>query len=504
VRCRSGGTARGLLASSLLILSLVVGDVCEASQESEMLYSKGLLEFHADRFEPALALFQQAVQADPADVYALYYRGVTRGRLGDLDGAIADLRVVVERKPELKEVLLELGVALVDAGRETEAIPWLEQAQRVPELEAKASLFLGVAQLRVGQESAAEVKLERAASADPSLGAASLYYRGVSAYQAGRWEEAERRFGRVRAMSPSSQLGREAAEFLAVVEARGGRAFRLFADVGLQYDSNVTIGPDDDSLKTGISEEDDGLGVLSAGATYAPLRTQQALVNVGYEFFQSLYFHLTEFNLQNHRANAEVVGAVGNARLGLLGRYDYYSLDVKNFLQEATANPWFTLFHGAIARLDLWYRMRYRDFLDSDYELRSGFNHSPGIRHAFNLGDWSRFIAFGYRYDHEAPDESNDTARAFGYDGHEVSAGLAWSFPADVWGDVGYAYRRERYFAESDGRRDNEHRILAGLGKQLIEPLAIRLDYLGTINDSNQSVFQYNRHIVSVSLEARY
>jgi hypothetical protein len=225
---------------------------------------------------------------------------------------------------------------------------------------------------------------------------------------------------------------------------------------------------------------------------------------VGYEFFQSFHFELTDFNLQNHRPSIEVAGRAGDARFGLLGRYDYYSLDVKSFLQEATANPWFTLFHGATSRLDIWYRMRYRDFLDDDFELRSGFNHSPGIRHAFNLGDWTRFLAVGYRYDREDPDDSSVTAKAFAYDGHEVSVGVAWTFPADIWGDAGYAYRRERYDAESDGRRDNEHRVFGGVGKQLIEPLAVRLGYFGTINDSNQSVFEYNRHIVSISLEARY
>ena len=38
------------------------------------------------------ALFEQAVQADPNDAYALYYRGVTHGRLGDYDAAATDLR----------------------------------------------------------------------------------------------------------------------------------------------------------------------------------------------------------------------------------------------------------------------------------------------------------------------------------------------------------------------------------------------------------------------------
>jgi hypothetical protein len=213
---------------------------------------------------------------------------------------------------------------------------------------------------------------------------------------------------------------------------------------------------------------------------------------------------LTDFNLQNHRPNIEVVGGTDNVRFGLLGRYDYYTLDAKKFLQEATAHPWFTLFSGAISRLDVSYRFRYRDFLDSDFDLRSGVNHSPGIRHVFNLGDWNRFVTVGYRYDRENPDGSSESAKAFGYDGHEVSAGLGWTFPADIWADASYAYRREIYDSDSGGRRDNEHLIVVGLGKELTEWLLVRFSYFGTINDSNQDIFQYDRNIVSTSLEVRY
>jgi tetratricopeptide (TPR) repeat protein len=490
----------------LAVLSLSLCGAAEASQQSEMLYSQGLLRFHAEQFDAALTLFEQAVEADPNDVYALYYRGVTRGHLGDMDGAIRDLRTAVERKPDLSEAVLELGVALVDAGRSAEAIPWLEQAQKVPELEAQASFFLGIAQLRQGEEESAEANLERAAKADPTLEPATLYYRGVAAYQTARWQEAERRFRGVASASPGSKLSREAADFLAVIQARRGRSFQLYGDLALQYDSNVTIAPDDETLndELGISDEDDGLVAVTAGANYSPLRTQGALLNLGYSFFQSFYFDLTDFNLQNHRPSVEVAGRAGDFRFGLLGRYDYYTLDVSSFLQEATAQPWLTLFHGAYSRLDVWYRMRYRDFLDSDFDLRSGFNHSAGSRHAFNLGDWTRFVAVAYRYDREDPDGSSQTAQAFGYDGHEVSASLGWTFPADVWADASYAFRRERYDAASDGRRDNEHQVIVGLGKELTDWLFVRCSYFGTFNDSNQNVFQYDRHIVSTSLEVQY
>ena len=121
---------RGVLVAGCLAVLAVTAGVAAASEQSKLLYSRGLVEFHADHFEKALALFDQAVAADPADVYARYYRAVTRGRLHDVDGAIVDFKAVLAAKPDFDQAALDLGVALVQTGQYREALPWLEQAQR--------------------------------------------------------------------------------------------------------------------------------------------------------------------------------------------------------------------------------------------------------------------------------------------------------------------------------------------------------------------------------------
>ena len=57
--------------STGLFLSLVASGAALASEQSERLYSRGLVDFHAGRYAEALKLFDQAVQADPNDPYAL-------------------------------------------------------------------------------------------------------------------------------------------------------------------------------------------------------------------------------------------------------------------------------------------------------------------------------------------------------------------------------------------------------------------------------------------------
>ncbi len=500
-----------------LMSALLTGEMAAASEQSELLYSRGLVEFHAERYPQALELFDQAVQADAEDVYALYYRGVTRARVQDLKGAVTDLWTVIRKKPDLSQAELELGVALVELGSNRDAVGWLESAQHHPDLEAPASLFLGIAQVRLGETQAADANLARAAQEDPSLQLASHYYRGVAAYQMKDSKAAQEHFQYVATTSPDSEMGRNAAEFLTkmrqgVGPAVAARPYEVHGAVGLQYDSNVAIAPNNETLKTtqGISKQEDGRAIIQAGGNYTAWQNDNAAFSVGYDFFQSLHFDLTEFNLQQHQPHAQFVYTAGRLQFGLFGSYDFYLLDTSSFLQEGTGLPWIRVDEGAFGRTDFFYRVRRRDFLESPFiGVNDDFNHSAGMRQFFYLGAPERYVSLGYRFDRDDPINSRGTL--FAYDGNEVSVGLGWLLPAGVSTETGFAYRHEQYAEPSKGplrnlpqRYDDVYHIITVLRKPLTDRLDLVGGYYGIFNDSNQGPYEFQRHIGSVSVEMRY
>jgi tetratricopeptide (TPR) repeat protein len=113
-----------IIAIALVLCPSFVG----ASEESALLVSQGLAKLNQKDFAGANALFDAAVRADARDALARYHRGVSSARLGRLEAAIDDLRQVASEQPELSEAGLELGIALVRAGRYREALSWLQQA----------------------------------------------------------------------------------------------------------------------------------------------------------------------------------------------------------------------------------------------------------------------------------------------------------------------------------------------------------------------------------------
>jgi Tfp pilus assembly protein PilF len=489
-------------------LCLLAAGAAGASEQSELLYSQGLLEFHAGHNEKALELFDGAVKADGKDVYALYYRGVTYGALGNFEAAATDLRVALKNKPDLDQAALELGFALVKTGKYGEAVLWLEQAQRSKQLEAEASLHLGIAQLRLGRVDDARRNLARATEKNPELALPARYYQGVAEYESRNLPAANEHFTFVSASSPDSEMGREAKVFLQKIEAGTVpevKRFELNGAVGFQYDSNVVLAPSNEDLKDlqGVSNQSDGRVTLAAGAVGVPWQNDRMRLTLGYDFFQSLHFDLTEFNLQDHRLPVVVTADAGPVQLGVLGQYDYYLLDNHSFLQQITSQPWLAVPEGDFGRTEVYYRLRWRDFRGS-YDIRNALNHAPGVRQFFYLGSPQRYVSIGYRFDKEDPRRDWPENQAFAYDGHQVDAGAGFTLPADVGVELSYVFRYEDYAPESNGRRDNEHRAMLVARKWINDYVAVSAGYFGVFNDSNKDDFEYDRHIGSIALELRY
>jgi tetratricopeptide (TPR) repeat protein len=519
----SDRTCRSVLAKVVALLGMIGAcawsGTAHASEESERLYSRGLVEFHANNYAGALTYLDRAVAADSNDALALYYRATTQARLQNYGLAIRDLEQALLLRPDLDQAALELGIARIQIEDYPNAIVALQRARRSPSLDAKASLFLGLAQLRTGQLDVARQSFEHAALVDSELYVQAQYYQGVVAYQMRRWSDARRHFEAVTAAGPNTDMGREAAAFLGRLTRGEGkeRPYTVYGEIGMQYDSNVALAGEED---LGVSNKEDGLVNLSAGGVYRPLKTDTAEILLGYEFFQSLHFDLHAFDVQDHRPEVHFVGKQGPFRFGLLARYEFMLRDSEKFLHQATGLPWLLLGEGDFGRTEAYYRVRFRSFEDDAFRDRDVVNQAPGIRQFIYLGSPDRFLSAGYQFDREDPNRSNNNAERFAYDGHEFNASFGWLLPANVSAELGYAYRHEIYpsnslsensfqagfgqLATTQGRLDKIHEIAVVLQWPFLEYFELLAGYYGTFNGSNDQIFDYDRHIASLAVQASF
>lgn len=492
------------IAAVVLLLS---SPPAQANVRSQALYARALVPFNNGQWDQAYRLFNQAVEADPSDALALYYRGLTQARRRMLAPAIQDMEHALQLEPALPHVALDLGIANFDAGQYAVAKTWLQRAHEQPADRFTAAYFLGLTLYRLADYAGAQAALKEA-EADPELRGSAHYYEGLALLKQHQLEAARTALAAAAREQPQSEIGR-AAQAYTGGEGRPFAPLRrkpwsLYAGLAFQYDSNVVLAPSDSELKSaeGISHESDGRAAISAGGDYVLLAGDAGSVRAQYDFYQSVHFRLTEFDLQGHRLRLDAASQPAPWGYGLAVTYDFYALDYKSFFQEGLVTPWAAYAERPGAITQAYYTFRGRDFFREPFNpARDGVDNAVGLRQSFALGTAARVLSFGYQFDSESTD-----AHDFDYDANQADIDLMLPVADLATVELGYLLRLEDYLhpnsrAGSAGfafrRHDNEHQFAVAVSHDLTPEVALTVAYIGVINNSNISPFEYDRHIIS-------
>ena len=531
------GTGRTIVAGlCIIVLSVAVARVpAQANVRSHALYARGLIPFNNGQWQQAYRLFDQAVQADRTDPLALYYRGLTRVRLNQTAEAVKDMEHALALDPTLSHAALDLGIAYFDTGDYTAAKPWLERAYEQGNERLVCAFFLGITLYRLGDEPRALVFLNEA-KADPEVRAPARYYAGLALAHQGDTAAAHDAFAQVAKDQPQSEIGQAALRYSAPAEVRQpppviGRGpqkpWSVYGALAFEYDTNVTAAPSDSTFSGSGSREGDGATVIGAGGSYTLLDVDFGTLRASYDFSQSIHFKLTEFDLQGHRLRLDAASQPGRFSYGLSGTYDVYLLDYQSFFQEILGTPWVAVSEGADAATQLYYTVRGRDFFRQPYDpSRDAIDNAVGLRQYVVLGAIDRVLSVGYQFDAEDTEAHGQPGQPvictstvqtsgcgthdFQYNANQFDVGLTASLFGMMRGQAAYQFRLEDYqFPNSrtsftKARHDNEHQFSVGVEHDLTSELALTLDYIGVINNSNIPDFEYTRNIVSLGARFQF
>jgi tetratricopeptide (TPR) repeat protein len=164
----------------------------------------------AGAYDRAAAAMRRALSVDPRTRHAHYYLGmsaVLAEGIVRLDEAISEFQQERKIAPDDPLNNLRLGMALVEARREGEAMPALESAARLPNPSPAALEYLGRAQLGAGRAEDAVKTLKRAldlavaARADEGRVGHLHYVLATALRQAGRQSDAAAEFAKAQSAS---------------------------------------------------------------------------------------------------------------------------------------------------------------------------------------------------------------------------------------------------------------------------------------------------------------
>jgi tetratricopeptide (TPR) repeat protein len=517
------------------LLLLAIAAPAPANTRSQQLYAKALIPFHAQRWQEAHQLLDDAARADPEDAVVAYYRGLTNARLGFPDKAIADIEHALALRPDLQPAVLDLGILYFQTGQYQLAQEWLQRAYAQPVNRFSAAFFLGLTQLRLGDPKSAQALLAEAAK-DPNLRQSAQYYQALALLRTGDASEARALFEQVQLGPADTETAQIAKQYLAApaaVAPVAERAWAVHGEAGFGYDSNVVLAPNSNSLVNcyttvngqcvplNTKGEQDGFFALAFGARYRLFATDMGQGSIGYEFYQSVHFDTPSFDLQNNDVHLDLsTTRHGSFQFGVSGFYDFYLLDYASFYQQGRGVPWVTFFEGEVAATQVYYQLIGQDYLGSTNPttgisprnpfnpLRDAINNAVGARQFFLLGAADRFASIGYQWQDNDPISSDGTD--FAYFSNTIDLRFDTGLFDWAHGTIGYAvdlpnYKHPNSRTDFTKRRhDVDNQIVVRCAHDITPYLSADIAYFGVINISNIPDFEYGRNIVEAGLRLHF
>jgi tetratricopeptide (TPR) repeat protein len=150
----------------------------------------GIKALEVNDYPAAVAAFEKAVAAGPADYAAHFHLGLAHSLAGNAPGAEAAYRRTLELKPGLYEAELNLGQVLLGARKAAAAVPHLESASSKKPREFRPVYYLAEALAESGNPAAAEGRYRTALEIDPNSAAARAGL-GRALARTGKHKEAE-------------------------------------------------------------------------------------------------------------------------------------------------------------------------------------------------------------------------------------------------------------------------------------------------------------------------
>ena len=269
-------------------LALLLPSLGLATEQTELEYAKGIVEYGKGNYLEALEHFRTVVELTPDDANARFYLGLTQIRLGEFSAAIPHLEKALQLDPSLQYAHYHLGLSYFQEQRYSEALKELQSAGQFDPHNAAVQFYQGYTLYQLKRYREALAPFERTIALDPALALSAQYFRGLALFASENDTQARTAFEAARVADSASTIGQNAARYLEALKARerDRRLWQVEGSTSLQYDSNVILQGTLPSTLA-ISNQADGVTVFNAIGRVFATRTSLWQAGAEYDFFRN-------------------------------------------------------------------------------------------------------------------------------------------------------------------------------------------------------------------------
>ena len=511
--------------------------------EADVYVAQAIIELDDKQYDRALDTLRRALEIEPDHVEALYYTGVAHMARREPDLAVPFLERARAASPRDPSIAFQLALAYFAQQQYERAKPLLEQVFAADPTLDGLGYYVGFLRYREKDYRGALAAFRAGKSSDPEIQQLTRFYSALALGSLGLPAQAKAEVDEALRLAPSTALTGPAERLRDTIVAARSKQRRLSAEarVGISWDSNVIVRPDENSSEPLVAElrrrkHESIVELFGLRLDYTFYRTDRWEASAGYSFFGTYVNELPSFNVMDHLANVTLIHrtAVGAlpVQLGLQYAFDDLFLDEKEFVKRHTVTLSATVVESERHLTQGFFRFQAKDFAEfpslPPEEDRDGQNWMGGFLHLVRFAQDRHFLKLGYQLDYDNTEGSN-----YEYLGNRISAGAQYTLP---WYDIRLKYdfdvhlRRYRNrntilpstAPDTVRRKDDEYNhnvrveiplayspawvcgAWGSIRDRTEKCLTLTADYLYTDVQSNIAVFDFRRNVFSLILSWSY
>ena len=500
---------------SILIIPLVailITMPVSAAEETKRPFGptleKGIGQYKHENYDEAIVTLTKARKEEPQSTFAAYYLGISYKKIQDYCAAIQNLKDAVTNTPKIKEALLELIDCLYQLNDLEEAKKWVAEAEAEGIKPAQTAFFKGLILTKDDQPEQAVVSFESAKKLDQAMAQSADYQIGVANLKMKKFDDAKKVFQQVVIVNPTSTMANYANEYIGTLERKKAaeKPFRFEAGVAWQYDDNVLLMPDQDSVVSNISDKGDSREVTTAKAEYNQRYNERFGLNAQYLFYWAKQNNLGFYDTLTNTFLVQPNVYFKDSMLGFPCGYYHALVNDKAYLSQPTAA---VLYNYMVTKADMCQaliRYSYKDYLwnpvipaeDRDSNDMGG-SYSWYHFYAANKG----FVNLRYTLNKEETKGSN-----WDYVGNRFTAAVLVpvtdKLNVTVSGDLFAQNFLNTHTYYQVYRRDRTYTLSAIAAYKVYGDSEVQLQYTHVKDDSNCAVYEYSRNIYSAGVLVRF
>lgn len=499
---------------------------------------EGIEQYQQENYEEAIEVLGQVRSREPASSPAAFFLGMAYKQVLDYPKAVAHLQDAVTLTPPIKEALVELIDALYQVDNLAEAKKWLAVAEKESASPARIAFLKGMIFSKENDSLTAITAFEDAKKIDPNLTQAAEFQIGVNYMKGRQLDKAKDRFQAVVQHDPLSDLAAFARQYQSMLDQAIYQERPIRMTIGLMagYDSNMLFKPLDSAAAADITGEKALVLSSSVRLDYLPRLEGPWLFNAqlavasnvnsththSHDTFANTFTVNPGYNFGRFTVNltASYTSAMLRTDPDLVPDPDS-SPGYKNYLDYVSYGPTVRFLVNQNNILEVFGGYDKKEYYNQKMTNVESVRDSEGPRGYLSwIWLFKENAFFNLRYDYTTehsdgiywendsqratanlsiPLFSEETAKEAGQLNLQLTGGASWQ-----------KYEYEQPYMDDEGspgmtaRKDTTYNGSVGLNWVFSRSGSFIVQYMRTRNDSNISVYRYEKDLFMSGFEFRF